>query len=140
MVLVPRARGDISLPAGRTTSDAIAWSHDRDGTYLSSPIVYRGLLYTLNNNGILTAYDATSGERLYRARVGGGGAFSASPVASDGRLSMASEDGDVFVVRAGREYVELGKNPMGQVIMASPAISDGLLIIRTLSHVWAIGH
>ena len=134
------ARGNISLPAGRTTSDAIAWSHDRDGTYISSPIVYRGLLYTLNNNGILTAYDATSGERLYRARVGGGGAFSASPVASDGRLYMASEDGDVFVVQAGREYVELGKNPMGQVIMASPAISDGLLIIRTLSHVWAIGH
>ena len=133
------ARGDISLPPGRSTSDAIAWSHDRDGTYISSPIVYRGLLYTLNNNGILTAYDATSGERLYRARVGGGGAFSASPVASDGRLYLASEDGDVFVVQAGREYVELGKNPMGQVIMASPAISDGLLIIRTLSHVWAIG-
>lgn len=133
------ARGDISLPAGRSTSDAIAWSHDRDGTYISSPIVYRGVLYTLNNNGILTAYDATSGERLYRARVGGGAAFSASPVASDGRLYLASEDGDVFVVQAGREYVELGKNPMGQVIMASPAISDGLLIVRTLSHVWAIG-
>ncbi len=133
------ARGDISLPAGRTTSEAIAWSHDRDGTYISSPIVYRGQLYTLNNNGILTAYDATTGERLYRARVGGGGAFSASPVASDGRLYIASEDGDVFVVQAGREYLELGKNPMGQVIMASPAISDGLLIIRTLSHVWAIG-
>jgi outer membrane protein assembly factor BamB len=133
------ARGDISLPPGSSKSEAIAWSHDRDGTYISSPIVYRGLLYTLNNNGILTAYDATSGERLYRARVGGGGAFSASPVASDGRLYMASEDGDVFVVQAGRDYVELGKNPMGQVIMASPAISDGLLIIRTLSHVWAIG-
>jgi len=133
------ARGDISLPPGRSTSDAIAWSHDRDGTYISSPIVYRGQLYTLNNNGILTAYDATSGERLYRARVGGGGAFSASPVASDGRLYMASEDGDVVVVQAGREYVELGKNPMGQAIMASPAISNGLLIVRTLSHVWAIG-
>lgn len=133
------ARGDISLAPGRSTSDAIAWSHDRDGTYISSPIVYRGQLYTLNNNGILTAYDATSGERLYRARVGGGGAFSSSPVASDGRLYMASEDGDVFVVQAGRQYVELGKNPMGQVIMASPAIANGLLIIRTLSHVWAIG-
>lgn len=133
------ARGDISLRSGQTRSDAIAWSHDRDGTYISSPIVYRGLLYTLNNNGILTAYEATTGERLYRARVGGGGAFSASPVASDGRLYMASEDGDVFVVQAGREYLELGKNPMGQVIMASPAISDGLLIVRTLSHVWAIG-
>ncbi len=133
------ARGDISLPAGRSASDAIAWSHDRDGTYISSPIVYRDQLYTLNNNGILTAYDANSGERLYRARVGGGGAFSASPVAADGKLYLASEDGDVFVVQAGREYVELAKHPMNEVIMASPAISDGLLIIRTLGHVWALG-
>jgi outer membrane protein assembly factor BamB len=133
------ARGDISLPPGRSASAAIAWSHDRDGTYISSPIVYRDQLYTLNNNGILTAYDANTGERVYRARVGGGGAFSASPIAGDGKLYLASEDGDVFVVRAGREYVELGKYAMNEVIMASPAISDGLLIIRTLGHVWGIG-
>jgi outer membrane protein assembly factor BamB len=133
------ARGDLSLPPGRSSSDAIAWSHDRDGTYISSPIVYRGLLYTLNNNGILTAYDADTGERLYRARVGGGGAFSASPIAADGKLFVASEDGDVFVVQAGREYVELARHSMNEVIMASPAISDGLLFIRTLGHLWAIG-
>ena len=133
------ARGDISLPPGKSSSDTIAWSHDRDGTYISSPIVYRNQLYTLNNNGILTAYDATTGERLYRARVGGGGAFSASPVAADGKLFLASEDGDVFVVQAGREYLELAKHPMHEVIMASPAISNGLLVIRTLRHVWAIG-
>jgi outer membrane protein assembly factor BamB len=133
------ARGDLSLPDGQSASEAIAWSHDRDGTYISSPIVYRDQLYTLNNNGILTAYDANTGERLYRARVGGGGAFSASPVAADGRLYLASEDGDVFVVRAGREYHELAKLPMNEVIMASPAISDGLIVIRSLGHVWAIG-
>ena len=133
------ARGDISLAPGRSSSDAIAWSHDRDGTYISSPIVYRGQLYTLNNNGILTAYNADTGERLYRARVGGGGAFSASPIAADGKLYLASEDGDVFVVQAGPEYVELAHHTMGEVIMASPAISDGLLFIRTLGHVWAIG-
>jgi outer membrane protein assembly factor BamB len=133
------ARGDISLPAGKTASDAIAWSHDRDGTYISSPIVYRNQLYTLNNNGILTAYDVESGARLYRARVGGGGAFTASPVAADGKLFMASEDGDVFVVQAGPEYVELGKYPMNEVVMASPAISNGILIIRTLSHLVGIG-
>jgi outer membrane protein assembly factor BamB len=133
------SRGDIALPPGQSSSAAIAWSHDRDGTYISSPIVYRGLLYTLNNNGILTAYDATTGERLYRSRVGGGGAFSASPVAADGRLYLASEDGDVFVVRAGPEYAELARHAMNEVIMASPAIADGLLIIRSLGHVWAIG-
>lgn len=133
------ARGDISLPKGKTASDAIAWSHDRDGTYISSPIVYRDQLYTLNNNGILTSYDANTGERIYRARVGGGGAFTASPIAADGKLFVASEDGDVFVVQAGREYLELGKYPMSEVLMASPAISNGLLIIRTLGHVWGIG-
>ena len=133
------ARGDISLPKGKTASDAIAWSHDRDGTYISSPIVYRDQLYTLNNNGILTAYDANSGERIYRARVGGGGAFSASPVAADGKLFAASEDGDVFVIQAGREYVELGKYPMNETLMASPAISNGLLIVRTLNHLWGLG-
>jgi hypothetical protein len=133
------ARGDISLPQGKTASDAIAWSHDRDGTYISSPIVYRDQLYTLNNNGILTAYDANTGERIYRARVGGGGAFTASPVAADGKLFLASEDGEVFIVQAGREYAEIGKRPMNEVTMASPAISNGLLIVRTLGHVWGIG-
>jgi outer membrane protein assembly factor BamB len=133
------ARGDISLPAGKSTSDAIAWSHDRDGTYISSPIVYRDQLYTLNNNGILTAYDVESGARLYRARVGGGGAFTASPIAADGKLYIASEDGDVFVVQAGRDYAELGRYPMNEVLMASPAISNGVLIVRTLGHVWGIG-
>jgi outer membrane protein assembly factor BamB len=133
------ARGDLSLPPGKTASEAIAWSHDRDGTYISSPIVYRDQLYTLNNNGILTAYDANTGSRIYRARVGGGGAFSASPVAADGRLFMASEDGDVYVVQAGREYVELGKHSMHEVVMASPAISNGVLIVRTLGHLVGIG-
>ena len=133
------ARGDISLPEGKSASDAIAWSHDRDGTYISSPIVYRDQLYTLNNNGILTAYDVESGARLYRARVGGGGAFTASPIAADGKLYIASEDGDVFVVQAGREYAELGKYSMNEVLMASPAISNGVLIVRTLGHVWGIG-
>jgi hypothetical protein len=133
------ARGDISLPAGKSASDAIAWSHDRDGTYISSPIVYRDQLYTLNNNGILTAYDVESGTRLYRARVGGGGAFTSSPIAADGKLYIASEDGDLFVVQAGREYAELGKYPMNEVLMASPAISNGVLIVRTLGHVWGIG-
>ena len=133
------ATGDISLTKGATSSGAIAWSNDREGTYIPTPLLYRDILYTLNSNGILTAYNATSGERLYRARVGGGGAFSASPVAADGRLYFANEDGDVFVVKAGSEYVELGKHSMNEVIMATPAISDGSIFIRTLGHLYAIG-
>jgi hypothetical protein len=135
----PGASGDITLAKGETKSAAIAWSNDREGTYIPTPLVYEGILYTLNSNGILTAYDAASGERLYRSRVGGGGAFAASPVAADGRLYLASEDGDVFVVKAGREYVELGKRSMNEAIMATPAISDGVIVLRTLGHLYGIG-
>jgi outer membrane protein assembly factor BamB len=132
------ARGDISMEAGATSSDAISWSNTA-GTYIPTPLYYEGILYTCDNNGILTAYDARTGARVYRARVGGGGSFSASPVAADGKLYFSNEDGDVIVARAGRTYEELAKNSMSEVIMSTPAISNGTLIIRTLQHVYAIG-
>jgi outer membrane protein assembly factor BamB len=135
----PGSSGDISLPKNTASSAAIAWSNDREGTYIPTPLVYRGLLYTLNVNGILTAYDAKSGERVYRNRIGEGGSFSASPVAADGRLYLSSEDGDVFVIQAGREYMEMGRHPMGEVIMATPAIADGLIVVRTGGHLVALG-
>jgi outer membrane protein assembly factor BamB len=134
----PTAVGDISLPKDTTSSDAIAWSNT-NGTYIPTPIYYDGLLYTCSNDGVLTAYDAKSGERVYRARVGGGGSFAASPIAADGRLYFANEDGDVIVARAGRKYEELAKNQMKEVIMSTPAISDGLIIVRTIGHVYGIG-
>jgi len=107
--------------------------------YIPTPLYYDGLLYTCDSNGVLTAYDAKTGARVYRARVGGGGAFAASPIAADGKLYLSSEDGDIFVARAGRQYEELAKNSMKEVIMSTPAISDGLMIVRTLGHVYGIG-
>jgi len=89
-----------------------------------------------NNNGILTAFNAETGERIMRARVGG--AFSGSPVAADGRLYFTSEDGDIFVVKAGAPYQEIAKNPVGEVIMSTPAISNGTMYIRTMGGVVAI--
>ncbi len=134
----PNASGDISLPKEQTSNDVIAWSNG-EGTYIPTPIFYDGILYTCNNNGVVTAYDGATGERIYRARVGGGGSFSASPVAADGRLYFANEDGDIFVARAGRTYQEIAKNEMKEVIMSTPAISDGVVIVRTLNHVYGIG-
>ena len=134
----PNANGDISLPKDQTSNDVIAWSNG-EGTYIPTPIFYDGILYTCGNNGVLTAYDGTTGDRIYRARVGGGGSFSASPIAADGRLYFASEDGDIFVARAGRTYQEIAKNEMKEVIMSTPAISDGVVIVRTLGHVYGIG-
>jgi outer membrane protein assembly factor BamB len=134
----PTANGDITLPKDTTSSDAIAWSNTA-GTYIPTPLYYDGILYTCSNEGILTAYDAKTGERIYRQRVGGGGSFAASPIAADGRLYFSNDDGDVIVVRAGRKYEELAKNPMKEVIMSTPAISDGVIIVRTLGHVYGIG-
>ncbi len=134
----PNASGDISLPKDQTSNEVIAWSNG-EGTYIPTPIFYDGILYTCGNNGVVTAYDGATGERLYRARVGGGGSFSASPVAADGRLYFANEDGDIFVARAGRTYQEIAKNEMRAVIMSTPAISDGVVIVRTLDHVYGIG-
>src|SRR5262249_9206100 len=81
----PSASGDISLPKDKTSSDAIAWSNTA-GTYIPTPLYYEGILYTCNNDGVLTAYEANTGERIYRTRVSNGGSFSASPVAADGKL------------------------------------------------------
>jgi outer membrane protein assembly factor BamB len=73
-------------------------------------------------------------------RLGGkGGAFTASPVASDNKIYLSSEDGEVFVVNAGPKYELLATNPVGEVMMATPAISSGLLIVRGVNHVFAFG-
>lgn len=136
----PGANGDISLKDGKESNDFIAWSKQRGGPYMPTPVVYGDLLYTCSNQGVLTAYNAKTGERVYQERLGGkGGAFTASPVASDGKIYLSSEDGDIFVVKAGPKYELLATNPVGQVMMATPAISDGLVIVRGVSHLFAFG-
>lgn len=137
----PGATGNISLKKGEDSNAYIAWSKQRDGPYLPTPIVYGDYLYTCANNGVLTCYNAKTGEQIYRIRIdgrGGGYAFTASPVAADGKLYFTSEDGEIYVVRAGRTYELLAKNEMGEVCMATPAISDRMIVIRTQHHVYGI--
>ena len=136
----PGAKGDITLKGEQTQSEFIAWSTKRGGPYIPTPLIYRDQLYVCSNNGVLSAYDARTGQRLYQERLGGtGGSFSASPVAADGKIYLASEDGDVFVIKAGPTYELLATNSMGEALMATPAISEGLIIIRGLKDVFAIG-
>ncbi|HUG52024.1 MAG TPA: PQQ-binding-like beta-propeller repeat protein [Vicinamibacteria bacterium] len=135
----PGGSGDITLQGEATSGPFIAWSSKRGGPYTPTPVVYGDHLYTLGNSGILAAYHARTGERLYQERVAGkGGAFSASPVAGDGKLYLAGEDGDVFVLSAGPKPELLATNPMGEVLMATPALSEGLLLVRGLKHLFAI--
>jgi outer membrane protein assembly factor BamB len=134
----PGASGDITLKGEQTQSPAIAWSATRGGPYIPTPIVYGDQLYVLQVTGVLAAHNVRTGERIYQQRVGAGGSFSASPVAADGKLYLSSEDGDVFVVKAGPAYELLATNSVGQIVMATPAISDGIIIMRGLKDVIAI--
>jgi outer membrane protein assembly factor BamB len=133
------ASGDISLPAGETTNAHVAWSAPRDGAYMISPVLYDGLLYVSKNNGVFNVFDAKTGERVYQQRLGSGTTgFTASIVAADGKIYFTSEDGDVYVVRAGRTFELLATNPIGEIGMATPAISEGMLFFRTDKSLLAI--
>jgi outer membrane protein assembly factor BamB len=130
--------GDLTLKDGKDSSDAIPWSKKSGGVYLPSPIAYGDLLYTVNNNGVLSAYEMKTGNRVYQQRVGSGGSFVASPVAAGGRLYLATEEGDVFVVKAGPQFEVLSKNSVGEAVLATPALSGDLLLVRGEKHLFAI--
>lgn len=134
------ASGDISLAAGASSNAGVAWSTPRDGGYMCTPLAYRGLVYIVKYNGILTVFDAKTGERKYQERLAGGtSAFTASPVANDGKVYLANEDGQVFVIKAGPAYELVSLNDMGASVLATPAISEGRLLVRTAQHLIAIG-
>jgi len=137
----PGATGDISLKDGALSNDHVAWSKKRGGQwYLQTPLVYGDSLYTLSINGILACYNPKTGDRLYYQRLGGkAAAFTASPVAADGKIYFASQDGEVFVVKAGPKYELLATNPLGEIVLATPAISGGMIFVRTQHHVFGIG-
>jgi outer membrane protein assembly factor BamB len=133
----PGAVGDISLKSGEEKNQFIARRTSKGSPYTPTPVIYGDLMYALADNGVLSTYEAKTGELVYQQRLPS--SFSASPVAADGRLYLASEDGDVFVVKAGRQYELLSRNVMGQPLMATPAISQGMLIVRGENAIYALG-
>ena len=101
----PGASGDITLAKGEESNAFVAWFHPRASAYTSSPLVYRGRMYVVNDNGILTVFDAQTGKEIYKARAGGSGnTFSASPWAADGK-SLSAERRRPHVRHRGRRQV-----------------------------------
>lgn len=134
------AGGDITLDKDQTSNKNIAWSRQKIGSYMPTPLIYQGLLYVLKNDGILSCYDLATGAEKYLQRIPHqGSGFSGSPVASDGKLYLPSEDGDIFIVKAGAKFELLGKNSVGQLLMATPAISGGMMFVRAETDLFAIG-
>jgi outer membrane protein assembly factor BamB len=136
----PGARGDITLEKDQTSSAAIAWSRTGRGTYMPTPLIYDGVVYALNNDGVFDAYDLQTGQEIYRQRLKHlGSGFSASPVAADGRIYLSNEDGEILVIAAGREFRDVATNTMGELLMATPALSDGVMYVRSSSALSAVG-
>jgi outer membrane protein assembly factor BamB len=128
-VVRPDAKGDITLAPDSTKNKYIVWSIKRGGAYMQTPLIYRGYLYNLQTNGQLTCYDALTGEVKYKDSLKE--AFSASGIASDGKLYFSSEEGNVYVVKAGPTFELLAKNALKDICMATPAISGNTLFFRT---------
>ena len=139
-VIRPPLIGDITLPAGKTSSQSVVWSRQQRGSYMPTPLIYGDYLYVLQNQGLFDCYNLATGEEVYRERIPhNGSGFSASPVGSDGKIFLSSEDGDVFVVKAGRRFSIIAQNSIGEPVMATPAISGGKLFVRGQHNVFAIG-
>jgi outer membrane protein assembly factor BamB len=138
-VIKAGARGDLTLPEGQTSGGSIVWSRQSAGAYMPTPLAYRGHLYVLKNQGILVCYDIRTGEVRYEQRLPNvTSGFSASPVAAGGRIYLPSEDGDVLVVKAGPRFELLGVNPMGQPLMATPAIAGDTMFVRGERDLFAV--
>ena len=135
----PTATGDITLPEGGATNEAIAWSTGRNGAYMQTPVAYGEYLYSCRDNGVVKCYEATTGDLVYEQRLGSGrDGFTASPIAADGKLYFTSELGTTYVVAPGPEFEVLSTNELDDICMATPAASAGTLYFRTRSSVIAI--
>ena len=133
------AKGDITLTGDEESNEHIAWSYRKRGNYMQTPLVYGKHLYMCRDNGVMTCFDAGSGKKQYNVRLGKGlTGFSASPVAAGGKVYFTSEQGDIHVLRAGSKLERLATNAMGEVCMATPAISGGRLYVRTQHHVFCL--
>jgi outer membrane protein assembly factor BamB len=134
----PGATGDLTTPDGAKLNDFVAWLQPKAGTYLPTELAYEGGVYVLTNNGILTRFDAKTGAQTYKARIGDGGDFTASPWGYDGKVFCMNEEGKTFVIRAGDKYELLGSNDLEEMALATPAIIGDRLILRTENHLYSI--
>jgi outer membrane protein assembly factor BamB len=135
----PGASGDISASSGDKPSEYVAWAAERAGTYIPTPVAYKGSIYVLYDKGILARYDAKTGQLGYKARIDAdAGAFTSSPWAYDDKVFCLSELGDTYVLSAGEKFGRLRVNPLGELALATPAIVGERLLIRTETRLYSI--
>jgi outer membrane protein assembly factor BamB len=122
---------------GEISESHVMWQHTRGNPYVPSAIVVDGRFYVADDNGIATCLATDTGKTLWRKRFSG--AFTASPVAGDGKIYFTNESGETLVLAAGADrYEELARNMIGEPVYASPAISQGCLFLRSTEQLWCI--
>ena len=124
---------------GEVSQANIAWSERKGVPGVPSPLYYNGRLYTFQNGGIVFCRVAKTGELLYTARLGAPGYYYSSPVAADQKVYIASEEGVVVVLDAGAKFNVLATNKLDGGILATPALVDSNIYVRTDSHLYAFG-
>jgi outer membrane protein assembly factor BamB len=130
--------GELPYPDSDTEAgEGFAWFRERAGAYMSSVLVYDSLLYRLRWNGNLQCFDARTGKEIYNETVNPS-SFVACPVAADGRLYLVAENGDLYIARAGTKYELLHVIPLGEPSLVTPAIVEGVLILRTAGKLIAV--
>jgi outer membrane protein assembly factor BamB len=129
------AAGDLTA-----NKQALGWVQERAGNYMTTPLLHDGLAYFCNDGAVLTVYRLASGERVYQQRLGGGSSwFSGSPVAAGGRLYATDEDGKTYVLALGPEFHLVAQNELGENMMASAAVVEGVIYFRGRHHLFAVG-
>jgi outer membrane protein assembly factor BamB len=137
--IAPGAMGDISLQAQQTSNASVIWSLSRDAPQLASALLYQGCLYVLKQHGgVVSCYDAQTGQRHYRQRLPRAGAFTASPWANDGKVFCMDEDGLTTVLQAGPEFRVLGSNQLRGMFWSSAAVVENRLLLRGVDHLYCI--
>ncbi len=119
---------------GDVTDTHVVWRERQQIPRRASPTLIGDELYLVSDGGIATCFDALTGKPLWRERLGGD--YTASPLSVEGRIYFFSEDGDITVIRPGTEYVELAKSRVNGHLMATPAICDKAMFIRTDTHLF----
>lgn len=120
--------------SGDVTSERVVWNHRRGGPYIPSGVAYRNRLFFIGDDGTLCCYNAGSGQRIWSERLSG--PVTASLVAADGRIYAVTERGRLYVVAAADEFELLAQNELGAKCLATPAVADGELLVRTERHLY----
>jgi len=122
---------------GDVTDTHVAWTYAKGIPNTSSPLVVGDELYIVSDSGIATCFDARTGNLHWSERLGGG--FSASPVLAEGRIYFQNEEGVGTVLKAGKTFEVLARNDLGERTLASPAVTDNTIFLRSKAHLWRIG-